>query len=228
MKTRDITIVAVMAALLCVAGPLTVSIGPIPLSLATFVVYMAGAVLGAKRGTLAVAVYLLLGLVGLPVFSGFTGGLQKLIGVTGGYLVGYLPCALITGLAVVPDSPEVGPCWRLPAFMALQNTHASGSTFPKDFATNIGGTNDLLGVLRGLKSVTGNLVNFTVAANKEIGGLVCNFVALATHPLLHHTTLHNIWKSATVATVVLELGNAKESGICHLEPVLRLHNTKVV
>ena len=119
MKTRDITIVAVMAALLCVAGPLTVSIGPIPLSLATFVVYMAGAVLGAKRGTLAVAVYLLLGLVGLPVFSGFTGGLQKLIGVTGGYLVGYLPCALITGLAVVPDSPEVGPCWRLPAFMAL-------------------------------------------------------------------------------------------------------------
>ena len=119
MKTRDITIVAVMAALLCVAGPLTVSIGPIPLSLATFVVYMAGAVLGAKRGTLAVAVYLLLGLVGLPVFSGFTGGLQKLIGVTGGYLVGYLPCALITGLAVIPDSPEVGPCWRLPAFMAL-------------------------------------------------------------------------------------------------------------
>ena len=119
MKTRDITIVAVMAALLCVAGPLTVSIGPIPLSLATFVVYMAGAVLGAKRGTLAVAVYLLLGLVGLPVFSGFTGGLQKLIGVTGGYLVGYLPCALITGLAVDPDSPEVGPCWRLPAFMAL-------------------------------------------------------------------------------------------------------------
>ena len=119
MKTRDITIVAVMAALLCVAGPLTVSVGPIPLSLATFVVYLAGAVLGAKRGTLAVAIYLLLGLVGLPVFSGFTGGFQKLIGVTGGYLVGYLPCALITGLAVRPDSPEIGPRWRLPAFMAM-------------------------------------------------------------------------------------------------------------
>ncbi len=59
----------------------------------------------------------------------------------------------------------------LPAFMALQNTHASGSTFPKDFATNIGGTNDLLGVLKGLKSVTGNLVNFTVAANKEIDAM---------------------------------------------------------
>ncbi len=119
MKTRDMTVVAVMAALICVAGPLSVSIGPIPLSLASFAVYIAGAVLGAKKGALAVGLYLLLGLVGLPVFSGFSGGFQKLIGVTGGYLAGYLPCALITGLAVKPDSPEDGPRWRLPAFMAL-------------------------------------------------------------------------------------------------------------
>jgi len=119
MKTRDLTIIAVMAALICVAGPLSISIGPIPLSLASFAVYMAGAVLGAKKGTLAVGIYLLLGLVGLPVFSGFSGGFQKLIGVTGGYLVGYLPCALITGLAVKPDNPDSGPQWRLPAFMVL-------------------------------------------------------------------------------------------------------------
>ena len=119
MKTRDLTIIAVMAALICVAGPLSISIGPIPLSLASFAVYMAGAVLGAKKGTLAVGIYLLLGLVGLPLFSGFSGGFQKLIGVTGGYLVGYLPCACITGLAVKSDSPDSGPQWRLPAFMAL-------------------------------------------------------------------------------------------------------------
>ena len=119
MKTKELTIIAVMAALICVAGPLSLAIGPIPLSLASFAVYLAGAVLGAKRGMLAVAIYLLLGLVGLPVFSGFQGGVQKLVGVTGGYLVGYLPCALITGLAVKADSPETGPQWRLPAFMAL-------------------------------------------------------------------------------------------------------------
>ncbi len=59
----------------------------------------------------------------------------------------------------------------LPIFMALQNTHASGSSFPRDFAINIGGTNDLLGVLKGLKSISGNLVNFTVAANKEIDAM---------------------------------------------------------
>ena len=118
MKTRDLTIIAVMAALICVAGPLSISIGPIPLSLASFAVYMAGAVLGAKKGTLAVGIYLLLGLVGLPVFSGFSGGFQKLIGVTGGYLVGYLPCAMITGLGAFNASDSADrPLWRLPLCM---------------------------------------------------------------------------------------------------------------
>ena len=75
MKTKELTIIAVMAALICVAGPLSIAIGPIPLSLASFAVYLAGAVLGWKRGTVAVAVYLLIGLVGVPVFSGFSAGL---------------------------------------------------------------------------------------------------------------------------------------------------------
>ena len=98
MKTKDLTLIAVMAALLCVAGPLTVPAGPVPLSLATFAVYLSGAILGWKRGAAAVALYLLIGLAGVPVFSAFSGGFQKLAGVTGGYLVGYLFCALITGL----------------------------------------------------------------------------------------------------------------------------------
>ena len=49
MKTRDMTLTAVMAALICVAGPLTIAIGPIPLSLATFAIYLAGAILGWRR-----------------------------------------------------------------------------------------------------------------------------------------------------------------------------------
>lgn len=117
MKTKDLTVVAVMAALICVAGPLSIAIGPIPLSLASFAVYLAGAVLGAKRGPLAVAIYLLIGLVGVPVFSGFSGGFQKLIGVTGGYLIGYLPCAWLTGLGVKPGQTEAQPKWKLPAMM---------------------------------------------------------------------------------------------------------------
>ena len=114
-KTKDMALVAVMAALICIAGPLTVPLGPIPLSLASFAVYMAGAVLGWKRGTLAVLVYLLIGMVGVPVFSGFSAGVQKLAGVTGGYLVGYLPCALITGLG----RTDGRDAWKLPACMVV-------------------------------------------------------------------------------------------------------------
>ena len=114
MKTKDMCLIALMAALICVAGPMTAPIGMVPLSLATFAVYLSGAVLGAKRGTLAVAVYILVGLVGIPVFSGFSGGVQKVAGVTGGYIIGYLPCALITGLAVCGDA---SPKWKLPLFM---------------------------------------------------------------------------------------------------------------
>ena len=97
MKTKDMTLIAMMAALICVAGPLTIPVGPIPLSLATFAVYLAGSVLGSKKGTIAVGLYLMIGIIGVPVFSGFSGGFQKLAGVTGGYLVGYLPCAYMSG-----------------------------------------------------------------------------------------------------------------------------------
>ena len=120
MKTNDLTLTAAMAALICVAGPLTIAIGPVPLSLASFAVYLAGAILGWKRGSLAVAVYLLIGLAGVPVFSGFSGGVQKLFGVTGGYLVGYVACALITGLfSGEPRNDKPRPAWVMAAGMAL-------------------------------------------------------------------------------------------------------------
>ncbi len=119
VKTRNMTLIAVMAALICIAGPLTVPLGPIPLSLASFAVYLAGATLGAKSGMAAVAIYLLLGMVGLPVFSGFSGGAQKLAGPTGGYLVGYVLCALVTGLGVKPGETAPANRWKLPLCMAL-------------------------------------------------------------------------------------------------------------
>ncbi len=119
LKTREITLVAVMAAVICIAGPLTVPLGPIPLTLANFAVYLTAAVLGAKLGPMAVAVYLLLGMAGAPVCSGFSGGAQKLLGPTGGYLMGDLPCAFITGLGVGTGETAPVKKWRLPACMLL-------------------------------------------------------------------------------------------------------------
>lgn len=118
MKVKDMTLTAVMAALICIAGPLTIAAGPVPLSLATFAVMLAGAVLGKKRGTAAAGLYLLIGIIGIPVFSGFSGGFQKLAGVTGGYLAGYLPCAFFAGLGAERAERE-GRKWILPAMMVL-------------------------------------------------------------------------------------------------------------
>ena len=98
-KILWMTETALMSAVLCIVAPfaIPVPISPVPISLATFVVYLTAALLGAKKGTISVFVYLLLGMAGLPVFSGFSGGMGVLIGPTGGYLLGYPVCAAIVG-----------------------------------------------------------------------------------------------------------------------------------
>ena len=86
---------ALMAAVMCIAGPLAVPIGPVPITLTNLVIYIAVGVLGTAQGTISYCLYLLLGMVGLPVFSGYAGGLGKLAGPTGGYLIGFIAMALI-------------------------------------------------------------------------------------------------------------------------------------
>lgn len=100
ISTKTIAVTALMAAIMCILGPLAIPIGPIPLSLALIGVYLCAYTLGAKRGTLAVAIYILIGTIGLPVFSGFSGGVAKLLGPTGGYIAGYLFTAFICGVFV--------------------------------------------------------------------------------------------------------------------------------
>lgn len=99
-STSSMTMTALMTAAICVIGPLSIPLaGGVPISLQDFIIGLAAVLLGMKRGTMATFLYLLLGLAGLPVFSGFTGGVGKLAGPTGGYLVGFLLLALIVGKA---------------------------------------------------------------------------------------------------------------------------------
>ena len=97
---RSITETALMAAALCILGPLSIPIGPVPISLTNLTIYLFMYLLDTKQVSIAYLVYLLLGLVGLPVFSGYTGGIPKLFGPTGGYLIGFLPMAVIGGIAL--------------------------------------------------------------------------------------------------------------------------------
>ena len=96
----NMTACALMAALMCVLCPVSIPIGPIPISLSILVILITVVILGTWRALVSYTVYLLLGAVGMPVFSGFQGGLAKLAGPTGGYLLAYPLMALLTALLI--------------------------------------------------------------------------------------------------------------------------------
>ena len=98
LSARDLAYLGLGAALIALCSWLSVPTA-VPFTMQTFAVCLAAALFGARRGLLAVGCYLLLGAVGLPVFALFKGGLGTLLGVTGGYLLGFLFTALVVGLA---------------------------------------------------------------------------------------------------------------------------------
>ena len=93
ISVYDLVMVALFAALIAVCAWITIP-GAVPFTLQTMGVFLAVGLLGGKRGTAAVLVYILLGAVGMPVFSGFSGGVGRLLGTTGGYIIGFLVAAL--------------------------------------------------------------------------------------------------------------------------------------
>ena len=113
-RTKSLVQIALGAAFIAVCAWITIP-GPIPFTMQTLAVLTVAGLLGAGKGCAAVGVYLLLGAVGVPVFSGFRGGVQALVGPTGGYLIGFLFTALLVGWAA-GRFPKV---WQTAAFMAL-------------------------------------------------------------------------------------------------------------
>lgn len=102
LTLKQITLAGLMTAVFCLLGPisLNIPISPVPISLGMLAIYFVTSVLGMKLGTFSVLAYILLGLAGVPVFTGFTGGAGKLLGPTGGYIIGYIFMALICGFFV--------------------------------------------------------------------------------------------------------------------------------
>lgn len=96
-STYQMAAIAIMAALLCVICPITIPIGPIPLSFSSLVLFFALYLLGKRESVICCIVYILIGALGLPVFSGLSGGVGHLLGPTGGYILGYIPMLLATG-----------------------------------------------------------------------------------------------------------------------------------
>jgi len=96
-KAFQMAVIGLMAAVICILGPLSVPIGLVPISFTNLAIFFALYALGMKKGTVSFLIYLLVGLAGLPVFSGFSSGPSKLLGPTGGYIIGFFFMALISG-----------------------------------------------------------------------------------------------------------------------------------
>ena len=92
----DLAYMGMFVALMAICSWISIPTA-VPFTLQTFAVFMTVAVLGVFRGTAAILVYILLGMAGVPVFAGFSGGYGAVVGLTGGYIVGFIFTALITG-----------------------------------------------------------------------------------------------------------------------------------
>jgi biotin transport system substrate-specific component len=95
---RMMVYASLFAALTAAGAFLTIPVGPVPIALQNLFVFLSGLLLGARWGVWSVAIYLLTGAMGLPVFAGGTGGITKFVGPTGGYLLGYLPAVFVIGM----------------------------------------------------------------------------------------------------------------------------------
>lgn len=98
LRTRDLTLVSLFAALTAIGAFVSIPLGPVPLTLQTLFVLVSGYVLGAKKAALAQLVYIALGLVGLPIFAGFSGGVQSVLKPSFGFLVGFVAGAYAVGI----------------------------------------------------------------------------------------------------------------------------------
>ena len=111
MKTKNLTSTALMTAIICILGPISIPlpISPVPITLCTFALYLSVYILDIKQALGAVALYLALGAVGVPVFSGYISGFAIFAGPRGGYLVGYLFLVAISGYFAkkYPQNPKL-------------------------------------------------------------------------------------------------------------------------
>lgn len=98
LSTRSLLLCALFAALMAVCSQLSIPLPMVPINLALLAALLGGALLGPKLGAAAIGVYVLVGLMGVPVFASFGAGPGTLFGKTGGYIIGYILAAFLTGL----------------------------------------------------------------------------------------------------------------------------------
>ena len=105
---QDICSIAIMTAITAVMAQISIPMPlGVPMTMQTFAITLAGIVLGSKKGGMSILVYVLLGAIGVPVFAGFSGGFQNLVGPTGGFIISFPIMAYLIGLGVELKKKEL-------------------------------------------------------------------------------------------------------------------------
>ena len=97
-KIYTLTRCSLLSALLCVTSPFIIPFGAVPFTLAIMMIMLISNILSVKESLISVLVYIFLGTVGIPVFSGFQGGVSVITGPTGGFILSYIPMAIVVSL----------------------------------------------------------------------------------------------------------------------------------
>ncbi len=106
-KIKEICICSIAGALISVISPISIPIGVISVTLSLFIIYTLAAILKPYQIVIALLIYVILGAIGLPIFSNFSGGISIILGVTGGYIVGYFPAVLIISFAIYKNKSKI-------------------------------------------------------------------------------------------------------------------------
>lgn len=117
MSTRGMIYASLFGALTAMGALISIPLQPVPVTLQTMFMYLAGSLLGGSLGALSQVIYIILGAIGLPVFSGGKAGLGVFLGPTGGYLVGFIAAAFVTG-KIARSRPDAGLVWLVFAMLA--------------------------------------------------------------------------------------------------------------
>ncbi len=104
---RTLIFISLLAAILSITSPLSFNVGAVPITLATFMIYLIGGITKKANGLFSVLLYIVIGIIGVPVFSNFRGGISVILGPTGGFIIGYLPMVFIISLMTSIDKTKI-------------------------------------------------------------------------------------------------------------------------
>lgn len=175
-KTLNIVYCGIFATITAILSQITIPMpGGVPFTLQTFAVYLAGIILGSKRGVVSILVYVLIGTIGLPVFSGFSGGIGTIIGPTGGFILSFPIMSFIIGLVCKKTDNKILiflgiMLASIPNYLMgmLQFSLVTGSTFYNSFLVSV-----LPFILVDIiKIVLATIIGSMVMSNKSIRRII--------------------------------------------------------